>query len=208
MFNRSNDVGYFKLGGDLSYELDRKFVYKINIEDKSSAGGGESEGDGKNGFSGGFGGNGNQNYKPRNTKLAKILAFQYQANENMMMACSIMMDVLIETTEPGGLVTEARERIVDTYGSEKGKEVMEVYSKVIEIIGNIKESIGGKYMSDSYSYRMSAYLGAKVIALQIENAALSLRIKYNDINVYYNKVAPSERPKGGKFSGGGSGSSW
>lgn len=142
------------------------------------------------------------------TILANRLANKHTYNQRLIMAYSFVMEALFETTEAGDLLTNIRESMVDTYGSQEAKEVSEVYSNVLSIVKQIKEDVqgeGGKLV-DSYIFQISAAFGAKAVGLQIENKSIALTIKGLDKSVYYyRRIDTSDKgPEGGGFSGGGS----
>lgn len=141
-------------------------------------------------------------------KIAERLGKKYKNNENRIIAESLVAEALLETTEPGELLTEFRENFDKTYGNQKSHDINDVYSKGIEVIKNLKDSFGGGKITDYALFKASAAIYADVLYLNAENSALSTSIKYLDKSTYYRYVAPNERPKGGGFSGGGAGSRW
>ncbi|WP_181951005.1 RHS repeat-associated core domain-containing protein [Apibacter raozihei] len=154
-------------------------------------------------------------------QLANDLVKKHQANEDKIMAYSIAMDVLIETTEYGEWVTKAREKIVNTYGDNDMKKANEVYSKVISTLKDVKEAIEGNINSedkskkmvldksdkkqkklDRYIYITVAKLGVKTIGLQVENKTIEETVKKLDKKTYDNKL--DNKPKDSTFGGAGS----
>lgn len=143
-------------------------------------------------------------------KLANKLADKHEFNEGLIMANSFVMEALMEVTEAGELLTYIRESMVETYGTHNQKEISEIYSKVIDIVKEIKSNSKGGKFSDAFIYRTVAAIGAKTIGLQIDNSSIALAIKSLDKGVYYyRKIDPSDKSQeGGKFSGGGAGGTW
>ncbi len=142
---------------------------------------------------------------------AKKLIAEYEKNENLMIAESMVMETLLETTEPGEILTVFREKIVERYGNYRDKQINEVVSKSVDILKNIKENIGNSKMYDLAVYKASLGLGADIIRLRAVNYKLSYQIKSLDINYYY-KINPAEKPYPinvhYNFSGGGAGGGW
>lgn len=145
--------------------------------------------------------------------MAIKLAKQYRRNENMIMACSIAAEALLEITEYGDFLTNMREGFIDAYGNQQSKDISEVYSNLIDIAKEIKESIGGDKtkVTDAFIYRTAGALELKATALGIENATYKPMIKNLDMSIYVHyKIDPLDPdiPKVGGFSGGGAGGSW
>lgn len=138
-------------------------------------------------------------------RIAKNLAKRYQRNERRIMSESLVVEALLEITEPGELLTEFRENFDKVYGTQKSHEAQEVYSTAIGIIKNIKDSFGGGKISDMMLFKTSGAIAADVLYLQAENNILSTNIKFLHRDTYYQYIAPQERPQGGGFSGGGAG---
>ena len=141
-------------------------------------------------------------------QMAERLGKRYERNENRIMAESLVAEALIEMTEPGELLTGFRENFDKVYGNQQSHDANEVYSQGIEVIKNIKDSFGGGKITDMMLFKTSAAIYTDIMYLHTENSGLSTSIKYLDRNTYYKYVAPSERPQGGGFSGGGSGGRW
>lgn len=138
-------------------------------------------------------------------KVANKLAKQHEDNERLIMAYSFVSEALMETTELGDLLTNVRELMVDTYGTEKTKEASEVYSNVISLVKDVKEQVGGEKLSDSVIYQVAGGLAAKAIGLQIDNAAISLAVKSLNPRIYHQRIEKLKEYEGGGFSGGGAG---
>ncbi|MFA9189390.1 FG-GAP-like repeat-containing protein [Flavobacterium magnesitis] len=141
-------------------------------------------------------------------QMAERLAKKYQRNENRIMAESLVAEALIEMTEPGELLTEFRENFDRVYGNQQSHDANEVYSQGIGVIKNIKDSFGGGKITDYMLFKASAAIYADIMYLHTENSGLSISIKYLDKSAYYKYVNPNAQPKGGRFSGGGSGGRW
>jgi RHS repeat-associated protein len=139
-------------------------------------------------------------------KIAEILGKKYQRNENRILAKSLVAEALIEMTKPGELLTRYRESFDAAYGNQRSHDANEVYSEGIEVIKNIKESFGAGVVSDNMMFKISAALYLDIMSLNLQNIILSTSIQYLDKDMYYKYVNPNEKPKGGGFSGGGSGS--
>jgi len=144
----------------------------------------------------------------RREKLAESLGKKYQINKNRILAESLVAEALIEITEPGEFVSMFREKFDLMYGTQQSQNINEVYSSGIGIIKGLKKTLGGGKISDVALFKTSAILVIDLLYLQIENSNLSNRIEYLDKNIYYNYVDPGKRPRGGRFSGGGSFGDW
>ncbi|MDI9359106.1 MAG: RHS repeat-associated core domain-containing protein, partial [Phycisphaerales bacterium] len=141
-------------------------------------------------------------------KLAEQLAVRYKANKEIIMAESLVIDALLETTQPGMFLTNFREKFSSVYGNESSQEAQRVYSQAIKIIKAIKINLGpARTFTDMQQAKIAGVLGAHCIQLNIQNGVIINSIKALDKGVYY-KLEPSERPEGGGFSGGGAGSKW
>ncbi len=142
---------------------------------------------------------------PGDTKKANKLAEEYKSNEEKINAESIVIEALGETTEPGEILTRVREHVISRYGPEHAKDASETYSKAIEVIKQVKESLGGE-KSDVMTYKVMTILTADVLRLQISNTWIETRVNYLDTNVY-NKMT-HQVSNHTLFSGGGAGGSW
>jgi RHS repeat-associated protein len=141
-------------------------------------------------------------------RMAERLGKTYQSNKNQIMAESLVSEGLLEITEPGELLTKFRENFDKAYGNQQSHDVNDVYSKGIEVVKNLKDSFGGGKITDLMLTKASAGIISHVLYLSAENGVISTSIQYLDKNAYYKYVAPSERPQGGGFSGGGAGGVW
>ena len=141
-------------------------------------------------------------YKKRQ---ANELAALYISNEKSIVAYSVVMEALLESTEPGELLTKSRESLVEIYGDEKDKTASEIYSKVIDIVKEIKKDLGGTKITDVFTVKVSAIFALKTISLQSQNYTNGLIIKGLDKNVYRNTIDPFYERDGGSSGGAGAG---
>jgi RHS repeat-associated protein len=139
------------------------------------------------------------------TKKANELADKYDRNENKIIAYSMVMEALFETTETGELLSKARETIVETYGNQESKEASEVYGAAIELIKGIKDEVPGGKMSDFYIDATAVAFGLKVTYLHGVDTVIGMRIKYLDSDVYNSRILKIINYTGG---GGGADSSF
>lgn len=76
-------------------------------------------------------------------KKAERLARQYKLNGDRIVAESIVMEVLLETTKVGDILKAAREKYVETYGSKSVKQISEDFSAVMDVlIGHLISGLG------------------------------------------------------------------
>jgi hypothetical protein len=141
-------------------------------------------------------------------RMAERLGKTYQSNKNQIMAESLVSEGLLEITESGELLTKFRENFDKAYGNQQSHDANDVYSKGIDVVKNLKDSFGGGKITDLMLTKASAGIISHVLYLSAQNEVISTSIQYLDRNAYYKYVAPSERPQGGGFSGGGSSGEW
>lgn len=147
--------------------------------------------------------NGSSIYREKDsTKKAERLADKYLQNEYLIEALTIVMEAMLEITEIGDLLTITREKMIESYGTSEAKRANEVYSKVISVVKDIKENFKDETLTIAI-VKVTAVLAVKTMSLQVENNILEKRIKSLNMNIYYNKIAPSERPNRGGFGGAG-----
>lgn len=143
------------------------------------------------------------------SKANKLIA-EYEKNENKMIAETMVMETLLETTENGDILTEYRDKVIENYGDYRDKQINDVVSKGVSLIKDIRENLGNSKLYDLAVYKASLGLGADIIRLRVENYNLSSQIKNLDINYYY-KINPTEKPYPINIhyvnSGGGAGGS-
>ncbi len=134
----------------------------------------------------------------------KKLKSEYIRNKEQIMANSIVMEALTETTTPGELLSNARRAISDIYGDQNNKEANAVYSKVVSLAKNIKKSIGNGAITDMYIYKTECVLGLLTIKLHFSNSYIAYQIKSRDLQLYYELTDPGKIDNRG---GGGGASS-
>ena len=110
-----------------------------------------------------------------------------------MIAETMVMETLLETTEHGDILTEFREKVISNYGDYKDNQIKDVISRGVSLVKDIKGNIGGSKFYDLAVGKASLVLGADIIRLRAINYQLSYQIKSLDINYYY-KINPTEKP--------------
>ena len=134
------------------------------------------------------------------------LKSEYIQNREQIMANSIIMEALAETTTPRELLTKARSAIYDIYGDQNAKEANAVYGKAVSLVKNIKRSIGNGVITDMFIYKTECVLGILTIKLSFSNSYIAYQIKSRDLQLYYELTDPGKIDNRG--GGGGSRGSW
>lgn len=136
----------------------------------------------------------------KSEKVATRLAKKYLANEKKILAKSLVLEALLEITDPGQLLTVFRTKIDEVYGNQQSHDAHEVYSTGIKVLKNIKNSFGNGKVTDSMLYSASAGLASEILLLQVQNGILSSSVQFLDKNVYSKYI---NRSFDTRFGGGG-----
>ncbi len=165
-----------------------------------------------------------------NPLKAKKLAKKYKSNENRILAESVVMELLLESTTLGEFtLTALRDELLEIYGtnSENNNELKTVYDVASTIIDQVIEEQFGQEIKNSYleskdvikitditKFKVAAGLGADIIFLQAKNEILLSKIKYYDKYTYYHTINRLDEYwkylniEGGGFGGAGSASNY
>lgn len=148
---------------------------------------------------------------PGNTKKAENLAKEYKRNSERIIAESVVMELLLESTEVGDFTLKAlREELLEIYGDNDTKEYSRVYSQALDVYKEFNNQLGDRGLSDIAKFKAFVGMSTDIINLSARNKIIEYQVKYLSKDVYYKYIRPDLKPlpksgfgQGGSFSGGG-----